>query len=142
VVIADGSKYVFLTIDYIRSQYITVRNRRCRFISIAFDPGTRTMVQDDRSRRQQYRRNIDVQGAIPSGRSDTFRFYLPAPQPPSPSPPPAPARAPTPTPPTPPPPCHIPYSGPHFPSLLSPSFPLRMLYFSRISPTTSVHHPT
>src|SRR6202051_5384147 len=38
--------------------------------------------------------------------------------------------------------CHIPYSGPHFPSLLSPSFPLHMLYFSRISPTTSVHHPT
>ncbi|KAG1720320.1 hypothetical protein EDD22DRAFT_962866 [Suillus occidentalis] len=38
--------------------------------------------------------------------------------------------------------CHIPYSGPHFPSLLLPSFPLRMLYFSRIGPATSVHHPT
>ncbi|KAG2741593.1 hypothetical protein P692DRAFT_20880022 [Suillus brevipes Sb2] len=38
--------------------------------------------------------------------------------------------------------CHIPYSGPYFPSLLSPSFPLCLLYFSRISPATSVHHPT
>jgi hypothetical protein len=38
--------------------------------------------------------------------------------------------------------CHIPYSGPCFPSLLLPSFPLCMLYFSRISPATSVHHPT
>jgi hypothetical protein len=38
--------------------------------------------------------------------------------------------------------CHIPYSRPYFPSLLSPSFPLCMLYFSRISPATSVHHPT
>jgi hypothetical protein len=38
--------------------------------------------------------------------------------------------------------CHIPYSGPYFPSLLSLSFPLCMLYFSRISPATSVHHPT
>jgi hypothetical protein len=38
--------------------------------------------------------------------------------------------------------CHIPYPGPYFPSLLSPSFPLCMLYFSRISPATSVHHLT
>ncbi|KAG2745077.1 hypothetical protein P692DRAFT_20742623 [Suillus brevipes Sb2] len=38
--------------------------------------------------------------------------------------------------------CHIPYSGPYFPSLLSPSFPLCMLYFSRISPATSIHHLT
>ncbi|KAG2750292.1 hypothetical protein P692DRAFT_20873234 [Suillus brevipes Sb2] len=38
--------------------------------------------------------------------------------------------------------CHIPYSGPYFPALLSPSFPLCMLHLSRISPATSVHHPT
>ncbi|KAG2113366.1 hypothetical protein BD769DRAFT_1391679 [Suillus cothurnatus] len=109
------------------------RNSNFRFVNVVFNSATRTMVQDDRNRRQQYRRNIDVEWAIPLGESDAFRFYLPPPPSPPPPPPPpppaplpapapAPAPAPVPLPPPQPPPSPLP-SPLSFPPLSPLSFP-------------------
>ncbi|KAG2091709.1 hypothetical protein BD769DRAFT_1395570 [Suillus cothurnatus] len=53
-----------------------------RFVDVAFDPATRCMHQDDRSRRQQYSRNIAVTGdllaqpVLHNEKPDEFRFYV------------------------------------------------------------------